>query len=141
MSSQAGPSGTQYPPLKQGHNGQEQLQSPSAPPPSSPSSPPTPPPQPPGGSTALTEQEKRLTIETWIRGFALILIVIAIVTYPMYALIVGISGASLSEAIAPITGIAGAIVGYWFGQASRRISSVEGGQSEPAPGHLKGTSG
>gem|GEM_PF-6420007 len=33
--------------------------------------------------------------------------------------------------LAEATGIAGAIVGYWFGQvSSMRISSVEGGQSE-----------
>lgn len=70
-------------------------------------------------------EQRRLGIETWIRGIALLLVVVAVVTYPMFALIVGIEGSRLAESIAPITGIAGAIVGYWFGQASRRIQSKE----------------
>ena len=76
-------------------------------------------------TVAMAEQH-RLTIETWIRGVALLLVVLAVVVYPLYAMVFGISGANLSEVIAPVTGIAGAIVGYWFGQASRRISSGRG---------------
>lgn len=66
-------------------------------------------------------EQHRLNWETWFRGVTLVLVVIALILYPMYALIFDISGADLAEKIAPITGIAGAIVGYWFGQASRRI--------------------
>lgn len=78
---------------------------------------------PPPTSTDL--EQSRLGIETWIRGIALLLVVVAVVTYPMFALIVGVEGSRLAESIAPITGIAGAIVGYWFGQASRRIQTKE----------------
>jgi hypothetical protein len=68
-------------------------------------------------------EQRRLYIETWFRGISLMLVVIALVLYPLYALIFKISGSMLSEAVAPVTGIAGAIVGYWFGQASRRIQT------------------
>ena len=68
-------------------------------------------------------EQRRLTIETWFRGLSLMLVVIALVLYPLYALIFKIGGSTLSEVVAPVTGIAGAIVGYWFGQASRRIQS------------------
>jgi hypothetical protein len=50
------------------------------------------------------------------------LVVIAVVIYPLYALIAHIAPATLSQVIAPITGIAGAVVGYWFGQSSRRVN-------------------
>jgi hypothetical protein len=61
------------------------------------------------------------------------LVVVAVVVYPFYALIVHIAPATLSQVIAPITGIAGAIVGYWFGQASRRIPNPPSGAPATAP--------
>src|SRR5215469_2150483 len=73
-------------------------------------------------------EQRRLTIETWFRGLSLMLVVIALVLYPLYALIFKIGGSTLSEVVAPVTGIAGAIVGYWFGQASRRIQSLSAHQ-------------
>lgn len=54
----------------------------------------------------------------------LILVVLGLVLYPLYALIFGIPGTTLADVIAPVTGISGAVVGYWFGQASRRIQSL-----------------
>lgn len=71
----------------------------------------------------LEHEEHRLNLETWIRGMALILVVLALVVYPLYALIFAIPGTVLADVIAPVTGIAGAVVGYWFGQASRRIQT------------------
>ena len=68
-------------------------------------------------------EQQRLYLETWFRGVSLMLVVIALVLYPLYALIFKVSGSTLAEVVAPVTGIAGAIVGYWFGQASRRIQS------------------
>jgi hypothetical protein len=73
------------------------------------------------------DEQTRLLIETWFRGIALMLVVIAVVVYPMYALIVHIASPTLAQVIAPITGIAGAVIGYWFGQASRRTQDA----SEP----------
>ena len=67
------------------------------------------------------QDQYRLNVETWFRGIALMLVVAAVVLYPLYALVFNVPGATLSEVIAPVTGIAGAVVGYWFGQASRRI--------------------
>ena len=72
---------------------------------------------------AVEGEQRRLTIETWFRGISLMLVVIALVLYPLYALIFKIAGSTLAEVVAPVTGIAGAIVGYWFGQASRRIQT------------------
>lgn len=66
-------------------------------------------------------EQHRLNLETWFRGIALMLVVIAIVFYPLYALIFRVPGTTLADIVAPVTGIAGAVVGYWFGQASRRI--------------------
>jgi hypothetical protein len=68
-------------------------------------------------------EQRRLNLETWFRGISLMLVVLALVLYPMYALIFNIHGSTLSEVVAPVTGIAGAVVGYWFGQASRRIQT------------------
>jgi len=73
--------------------------------------------------TNLQPDESRLNRETWFRGIALMLVVVAVVVYPMYALIVHINPATLSQVIAPITGIAGAVVGYWFGQSQRQARS------------------
>jgi hypothetical protein len=66
-------------------------------------------------------EQRRLSLETWFRGIALILVVVAVVFYPLYALIFKPPPATLAQVIAPITGIAGAVIGYWFGPASRRI--------------------
>src|SRR5262245_59776404 len=74
-------------------------------------------------SAVVEGEQRRLTIETWFRGLSLMLVVIALVLYPLYALIFKIAGSTLAEVVAPVTGIAGAIVGYWFGQASRRIQT------------------
>ena len=74
-------------------------------------------------SPIVVGEQRRLTLETWFRGISLMLVVIALVLCPLYALIFKIGGSTLSEVVAPVTGIAGAIVGYWFGQASRRIQT------------------
>jgi hypothetical protein len=73
----------------------------------------------------------RLNLETWFRGSTLLLVVVAVVVYPMYALIVHIPAATLAQVIAPVTGIAGAIVGYWFGQAQRRAQPQPGATPSP----------
>jgi hypothetical protein len=73
------------------------------------------------GSEIRQHEQHRLNLETWFRGIALMLVVVAIVFYPLYALIFRIPGTTLADIVAPVTGIAGAVVGYWFGQASRRI--------------------
>jgi hypothetical protein len=80
----------------------------------------------------VSGEEKRLNLETWFRGVSLLLVVAAIVIYPLYALIFRITGTTLSDIVAPVTGIAGAIVGYWFGQASRRIPNSPNVASAPA---------
>jgi hypothetical protein len=84
----------------------------------------------------LQPDESRLNRETWFRGIALMLVVVAVVVYPMYALIVHINPATLSQVIAPITGIAGAVVGYWFGQSQRQTQSPlpEKQQTNELPG-------
>src|SRR6516162_3785399 len=66
-------------------------------------------------------QQHRLTLETWIRGITLVIVIVAIVGYPAWTLVFNMDTQKMLDAIAPVTGIAGAVIGYWFGQASRRI--------------------
>ena len=97
---------------------------PASPPPASPPRATTAPDTGPAETIAAVEgEQRRLNLETWFRGISLMLVVLALVLYPMYALIFNILGSTLSEVVAPVTGIAGAVVGYWFGQASRRIQT------------------
>lgn len=63
-------------------------------------------------------QMKRLSMVAradYARAVALITVVVAIVATPIYAMIVAVDSQSFAAYIAPVTGIAGAVVGYWFG--------------------------
>jgi len=62
------------------------------------------------------EQTKRASI---IRGYALLLIIVAVVAMPMVALLLKFDPQAFGAFIAPVTGIAGTVVGYWFGSAER----------------------
>jgi hypothetical protein len=61
-----------------------------------------------------------------MRSWVLLLVIAGIVLTPIYAMIAGVEAEAFGKYIAPITGIAGTVIGYWFGQ--------RGGQANvPAP--------
>ncbi|MFD8415564.1 hypothetical protein ACFV2Q_28020 [Streptomyces sp. NPDC059650] len=54
-----------------------------------------------------------------VRGWALVAVVFAIIASPWVAMIAGIPAENFSLYLSPVTGIAGAIIGYWFGQGKQ----------------------
>ena len=54
-----------------------------------------------------------------VRGWALVAVVFAIIASPWVAMIAGVAAKDFSLYVAPVTGIAGAIIGYWFGQGQQ----------------------
>ncbi|WP_148086868.1 hypothetical protein [Streptomyces sp. PanSC19] len=54
-----------------------------------------------------------------VRGWALVAVVFAIIASPWVAMIAGVAAKDFSLYITPVTGIAGAIIGYWFGQGQQ----------------------
>jgi hypothetical protein len=54
---------------------------------------------------------------TKVRALVLILVVLAIITMPMIALVEGTFLNTFNQLIAPVTGVGGVIIGYWFGQS------------------------
>jgi hypothetical protein len=54
-----------------------------------------------------------------VRGWALVAVVFAIIASPWVAMISGVAAKDFSLYVTPVTGIAGAIIGYWFGQGQQ----------------------
>ncbi|WP_143670770.1 hypothetical protein [Streptomyces sp. OV198] len=54
-----------------------------------------------------------------VRGWALVAVVFAIIASPWVAMITGVAAKDFSLYVTPVTGIAGAIIGYWFGQGQQ----------------------
>ncbi|MEV8104749.1 hypothetical protein [Streptomyces sp. NPDC088135] len=54
-----------------------------------------------------------------VRGWALVAVVFAIIASPWVAMVAGIAAKDFSLYVTPVTGIAGAIIGYWFGQGQQ----------------------
>ncbi|XXZ50333.1 hypothetical protein AAGT00_19250 [Streptomyces cavourensis] len=54
-----------------------------------------------------------------VRGWALVAVVFSIIASPWVAMIAGIAAKDFSLYVTPVTGIAGAIIGYWFGQGQQ----------------------
>jgi hypothetical protein len=53
------------------------------------------------------------------RSIVLLLVVLAVVAMPIIAILLKLAPADFGTFIAPVTGIAGTVVGYWFGSADR----------------------
>lgn len=53
---------------------------------------------------------------TNVRSWVLLAIVSSIIVMPVIAMAIGVAAQSFSQYIAPITGIAGTVLGYWFSQ-------------------------
>ena len=58
-----------------------------------------------------------------VRGVVLIIVVIAIISTPFLAIFHGVPLDAFNEFIAPVTGIGGIIIGYWFGQDKKSEST------------------
>jgi hypothetical protein len=54
-----------------------------------------------------------------VRGWALVAVVFSIIASPWVAMITGVAAKDFSLYVTPVTGIAGAIIGYWFGQGQQ----------------------
>ncbi|WP_371795622.1 hypothetical protein [Streptomyces sp. NBC_01718] len=54
-----------------------------------------------------------------VRGWALVAVVFAIIASPWVAMVTGVAAKDFSLYVTPVTGIAGAIIGYWFGSGQQ----------------------
>lgn len=54
-----------------------------------------------------------------VRGWALVAVIFAIIASPWVAIIAGVAAKDFSLYVTPVTGIAGAIIGYWFGSGQQ----------------------
>jgi hypothetical protein len=51
-----------------------------------------------------------------VRSYVLLFVIAGIVGTPVYAMVAEVDPQSFGQYIAPVTGIAGTVIGYWFGQ-------------------------
>jgi hypothetical protein len=64
----------------------------------------------------MQKEIDKIKWQLWARMIPLFLVAAAIVAYPLYGMVTHMPPESLVQYMAPITGLAGAIIGYWFGQ-------------------------
>ena len=69
------------------------------------------------GADSAIDREAKRAYNT--RSIVLLLVVLAVVLMPIVAIIAGLSPQDFGSYIAPITAIAGTVVGYWFGERGR----------------------
>ncbi|WP_031067514.1 hypothetical protein [Streptomyces sp. NRRL WC-3742] len=74
-----------------------------------------------------------------IRGWALVAVVVAIVVSPWVAMIANVPANNFSMYMVPVTGIAGTIIGYWFGQGDRLRPATLEALPQPPPLDLPAT--
>lgn len=80
------------------------------------------------------ERTQRLSVEAersrveagaeTVRGWVVIGIVVALITSPIMAMILSVSPQDYGQLIAPVTGIAGTVIGYWFGNRNQSPTQV-----------------
>jgi lipopolysaccharide export LptBFGC system permease protein LptF len=61
---------------------------------------------------AITQSLRSTNVRSWV----LLAIVASIIVMPAVAMATGVAAQSFSQYVAPITGIAGTVLGYWFSQ-------------------------
>jgi hypothetical protein len=71
----------------------------------------------PEGADSAMDREAKRAYNT--RSTVLLLVVLAVVLMPIVAIIAGLSPQDFGSYIAPVTAIAGTVVGYWFGERGR----------------------
>jgi hypothetical protein len=70
---------------------------------------------------------------TNVRSWVLLAIVASIIIMPAVAMASGIAAPSFSQYIAPITGIAGTVLGYWFSQQNGSVFQGRRADATPEP--------
>jgi hypothetical protein len=78
------------------------------------------------GVEAATDRDAQRSYNA--RSIVLLLVVLAIVCMPIVGILKGLSPESFGAYVAPVTGIAGTIVGYWFGAGSQTQRSTPEGE-------------
>ncbi|GAA1035739.1 hypothetical protein GCM10009557_44520 [Virgisporangium ochraceum] len=74
-----------------------------------------------GADTAVDRADRN----AWnARSITLYLVVLGVVAMPVIAMVTSLDPQAFGSYIAPVTGIAGTVVGYWFG-ALRRLRAAE----------------
>lgn len=85
---------------------------------------------------AQMQRLRMLSRADLFRAIALITVIVAIVATPIYAMTVKVTSQAFAAYIAPVTGIAGAVIGYWFGATGQNKSSEA---ANPAAGSTADT--
>jgi hypothetical protein len=78
------------------------------------------------GANAAVDQADRSNFNA--RSITLYLVVLAVVAMPAIAMIIKLSPEAFGSYIAPVTGIAGTVVGYWFGTLSKSSKNSDSAQ-------------
>lgn len=72
----------------------------------------------------MSKIEDKLKLRSsWARMIPLFLVAVAIVSYPLYGMVTHMPPQTLVQYLAPVSGLAGAIIGYWIGQQGERSLS------------------
>lgn len=79
------------------------------------------------------EQSTLIRRAEGVRGWALVAVVFAIIASPWVAMVSGVAAKDFSLYVTPVTGIAGAIIGYWFGQGQQNELKSPTVVNWPAP--------
>jgi dihydroxyacetone kinase-like predicted kinase len=69
------------------------------------------------GVTEATAQER--TSEQWVRSVVLLVVVLAVSVMSTVALALQVEPQRFTAYLAPVIGMAGTVIGYWFGSAGR----------------------
>jgi hypothetical protein len=75
-----------------------------------------------GAESAVSAEARRAVT---VRGYALFGVVAAVVAMPLLAMTLGLDPQAFGSYIAPVTGIAGTVVGYWFGAVGQGTNQTE----------------
>jgi lipopolysaccharide export LptBFGC system permease protein LptF len=75
-----------------------------------------------GAENAVSAEARRAVA---VRGYALFGVVAAVVAMPLLAMALGLDPQAFGSYMAPVTGIAGTVVGYWFGAVGQGGSPTE----------------
>jgi hypothetical protein len=73
-----------------------------------------------------------------VRSYVLLAVVAAVVGTPIIAMLAGLDAEAFGQFLAPVTGIAGTVIGYWFGQRGGQTTVLTPPQGQ-TPGSQSGS--
>ena len=76
-----------------------------------------------GRESAVSAEARRAIT---VRGYVLLGVVAAVVAMPLIGMLLKLNPQTFGAFIAPVTGIAGTVVGYWFGTVGQGTTPPEG---------------